>query len=87
MAVITNPLYFTTLLVLVVSAYFVHKFGLSGPLLQVTGSVYREVCIICSPAFPAHALIAHLRCRSTVRSSRSSRRALQRPRRHIRPRQ
>lgn len=43
MAVITNPLYFTTLLVLIVSAYFVNRFGLSGPLIQVIGTVYKEV--------------------------------------------
>ncbi|CED85425.1 root hair defective 3 gtp-binding protein [Phaffia rhodozyma] len=43
MAVITNPLYFSTLLILIVSAYFVHKFGLSGPLVQVVTAVYKEV--------------------------------------------
>ncbi|KAL7411996.1 RHD3/Sey1 [Mrakia frigida] len=43
MAVITNPLYFTTLLILIVSAYFTHRFGLSGPLTQVIGTVYKEV--------------------------------------------
>lgn len=43
MAVITNPLYFTTLLILIVSAYFTHRFGLSGPLVQVVGQMYKEI--------------------------------------------
>jgi len=43
MAVVTNPLYFTTLLILIVSAYFTHRFGLSGPLIQVVATVYKEV--------------------------------------------
>jgi hypothetical protein len=43
MAVLTSPLYFTTLLVLIVSAYFVHRFGLSGPLISVCMQVYKEV--------------------------------------------
>ena len=43
MAVLTSPLYFTTLLVLIVSAYFVHRFGLSGPLIQVVATVYKEI--------------------------------------------
>lgn len=55
MAVLTSPLYFTTLLILLVSAYFVHKFGLSGPLIQV--SPHLALCL-----FLAYALLrsAHM---------------------------
>jgi hypothetical protein len=43
LAVVTNPLYFTSLLVLAVGAFLTQRFGMSGPLLQVVGTVWAEV--------------------------------------------
>lgn len=43
MAVISSPVYFTFLLVLIASAYVVYKLNLGGPLVSVTKAVGREV--------------------------------------------
>lgn len=43
MAVLFNPLYFATLAIMLVTAYFVVQFGMVGPLLQVTKTVGGEV--------------------------------------------
>lgn len=42
MAVLRNPLYFTFLALLLVSAYFVHQLGLWGPIQLVVGNTFNE---------------------------------------------
>ncbi|TFY72144.1 hypothetical protein EVG20_g862 [Dentipellis fragilis] len=43
MLVLFNPLYFTMLLVLLASSYVIIQLGLVGPLLQITGTIAREI--------------------------------------------
>ncbi|KAA1471741.1 protein SEY1 [Dentipellis sp. KUC8613] len=43
MMVLFNPLYFTMLLVLLASSYVIIQLGLVGPLLQITGTIAREI--------------------------------------------
>ncbi|WVO19367.1 protein SEY1 [Cryptococcus decagattii] len=43
MAVLFNPLYFAMLLVLAASGYIILQLGLAGPILQISGTVIREI--------------------------------------------
>ncbi|OXG29722.1 protein SEY1 [Cryptococcus neoformans] len=43
MAVLFNPLYFAMLLVLAASGYIILQLGLAGPILQIAGTVIREI--------------------------------------------